>query len=78
MSEIVLSRFLSRVLAPLAKRSRWAKDSGHGLQDKSADCSRAHGVGRIGVFDSLAISSAVARRQSGNEFNMQSACPAEN
>jgi hypothetical protein len=78
MSEIVLSRVLSRVLAPPAKSSRWATDSGHGLQDKSADCGRAHVVGRIGVFGSTAMSAVGARRRFPNKFNMRNAVPAEN
>ena len=45
MREIVLCRVLSRVLAPPAKSFRRTEDSGHGLQDKSADCGRAHMVG---------------------------------
>ena len=78
MSEIVLSRVLSRVLAPPAKSSRWAKDSGHGLQDKSAERGRAHVAGRIGIFGALAFLAGGARRQFAREFNMRNACPAEN
>jgi hypothetical protein len=74
MSEIVLSRVLSRVLASPAKGSRWVKGSGHGLQDKSADCGRAQLVGRIEVLDRFVISAAVARRQFASEFNLESAC----
>jgi hypothetical protein len=77
MSELVLSRILSRVVAPPVKSSRWAKGTAHGLQDKSADLSRAHMVGRISVFDRFAISAAGARRQFASEFNPRSACPAE-
>jgi hypothetical protein len=73
MSEIVLARILSKTLASAAMSSRWAKESGHGLQDKSADCGRAHVIGRIGVFDHFAISSAVARQQFASKFNMRSA-----
>ena len=77
MSEIVLSRVLSRVLAPPAKCPEQAGNCGHGLQDKSADRGLAHVVDRISVFERLAIFAAVARRQFANEFNMRSACLAE-
>jgi hypothetical protein len=73
MSEIVLSRILSRVLAPPAKDSRRTKDSGHGLQDKSAARGRAHVVGGIGVFSCIAAFTVGSRRQFANKFNMRSA-----
>jgi hypothetical protein len=77
MSEFVLSRILSRVLACPAKCPKQSGDCGHGLQDKSADRGRAHVVGRVGVFCSIATSAVGARQQSGNKFNLLSACPAK-
>jgi len=66
MSEIVLRRIPSRIIACFDV-SQWGRgDFSRGLQDKSADCRRTHLVGWVGVSRSYDNLSAAASHGSAN------------